>query len=356
MAKICINMSSQKWKHCNITNLNCHIDQSVCTPTSKLCIKPNMLNTYSTKAEELLQWKATKYDKNTRNPTLYGIELEVECFPATSEYSNIINDFNPWDNPNHKATLNPAIIHNAKIYYWSQLLKHTAILKSDGSLLLGIEIVTPPQTYYKMINTLTTLGSLFKENENICSLHTSSRCGYHIHMAKPSILIIKKLLALYASFSLQQLELIGRRPPNTYCRPVSIDKRTLSMQKGGYTTDKYKSIHTGKANTIEFRLFASTTKTEILLSALEFVKASVDFCTETSWIHITTKNFFDYITKNKKEYPNAFYRMSTYTNTKHDDEKQIIKSPPITKIDVNTLNKKLEQNDINNIYTSLITE
>jgi hypothetical protein len=231
-------------------------------------------NTVDTKVEKELAWK----DDGEKNPIFLGIELEYD-----------------------HATGKKKAVYKA--------LKGHAILKRDGSVPSGFEIVTAPGTiaYHKK-----AFAGFFKK----VPLKNYSNCGMHVHIGKKHLteMQIGKIISfIYKKDNIPFITLVAGREynKNHYCgarEERSITHGIYGDEQGvSRSGDKYQAVNTAKENTIEIRVFSPPITDEELFYKLEFVQALVDF-TMPSVVSVKDCNnldkFVSFVASYKKIYPN----------------------------------------------------
>ena len=134
-----------------------------------------------------------------------------------------------------------------------KVVKDFAIIKHDGSMKNGFEVVSVPMTLDAHRNSWGPFFTIIKK----ASVETHNLCGMHVHVSKSLLTpfqIGKMLVFIYSKSNSQFIRSIaGRNPPPSYaelgekkigdCNKHHIRKSALNL--------------TGN-NTIEFRLFKST--------------------------------------------------------------------------------------------------
>jgi hypothetical protein len=230
------------------------------------------IHSYSTKVPTLLKFKA----KNVKPSTLYlGIELEYE-------------------------TRDKDI---ARVKVGKQLAGH-AIMKSDGSINNGFEIVTCPAT-------LDIHREEFKKfYDNLPGeLYAASNTGMHVHVSrKPlNLFTIGKMTEfLNRSDNRDFIAYIAGRIGNNYARMDS--QRTISFPLTHRSSERYNALNLSPPDTIEFRIFSTPINWEQFASRLEFCQALTDYCqpaqTGTSLKHLTHhSSFINWMRSHRKDYP-----------------------------------------------------
>jgi len=248
-----------------------HVDS-----TCPRCARRYEIKSYSERAEHTLPFK----DDGEASPVYLGIELEYEN--CTSKAKDVY-----------------IALHNH------------VIVKRDGSLSSGFEIVTAPAT-------IASHKREFKGfYDKVTGLEALSNCGMHVHVDKRSMgeMQIGKMLAfIYKKENIPSIEALAGRSfsSNRFCKASS--ERTLTDglygNLDGVSRDsagKYEALNTSPKNTIEVRIFAPPTDETTLFMRLEFVQALVDWtkpaiCSvkdAVSW-----EKFRAFVWGNKKMYPN----------------------------------------------------
>jgi hypothetical protein len=225
-------------------------------------------------------------------------------------------------------------------YEGASLVQNTlgghAYLKDDGSLDDGFEIVTHPHTlenYHKGFNW-NVLDGL--KNRGYRSWNTRT-CGLHVHVSRtafgngkdawafgtpPAIrsqIILQKQAHELRFMKLiydnqRQVERISGRSNNRFATFEDKGNLVRKIKFGHQENGRYSAINTENDDTIEVRVFKGSLCKERVLSALEFVHASVEY---TRDIKVTSKNhalswlkFTGYVAENAELYPNLVTIMS----------------------------------------------
>jgi hypothetical protein len=187
-----------------------------------------------------------------REMPFYGIEIEVDTPDGMQE------------------TANKCKLMNADDIY----------LKRDASI-DGFEIVTHPSTFRAQKDFPWT-DRLKQLQKNGARGYNSGKCGIHIHVTKTAyspIVWWKVLMFSYRCSS--QWKMFARRNGNyRYCAYTSPSQyENYSIKKTMYpeVEGRYKHINVTE-NTIEFRMFRSTTDPDRFWATLEFVYSAIAFC------------------------------------------------------------------------------
>jgi hypothetical protein len=112
----------------------------------------------------------------------------------------------------------------------------------------------------------------------------------------------------------RQVERISGRSDNNYATFQDKGNLVRKIKQGYQLSGRYSAINTENDNTIEVRVFKGSLRRERVLSALEFVHASVEY---TRDMKVTSKNhalswlkFTGYVSANAELYPNLVTIMS----------------------------------------------
>jgi len=207
-----------------------------------------------------------------------------------------------------------------------------AYMKDDGSLNDGFEVVTHPHTLsayqtdfnWDFISTLKSNGFRSWNTET---------CGLHVHVSRTAfgtgdnpwgradreMLILKRQAHELRFMKLiydnqRQVERIAGRSNNSYATFEDKGRLVHKLKSGYQNSGRYSAINTQNDDTLEVRVFKGSLRKERVLSALEFVAASVEY---TRDLKVTSKNqalswlrFTAYVSNNMETYPNLALIMS----------------------------------------------
>jgi len=185
-----------------------------------------------------------------------------------------------------------------------------ALVKYDGSLRNGGEIVTAPAT----LKAQKYYWSKFCESKldftgRIKSWHTET-CGTHIHVGRKFVtpLDIGKLLVFINSeHNNNFIHKIAGRSSSQWAK-----RSDKNIKNGLHRSDKYEALNLGKSSTIEFRIFRGNLKKFGIFRNLEFVHALVRFAKQSAYdidtastSNLTYENFVDWVglQNNRAIYP-----------------------------------------------------
>lgn len=203
------------------------------------------IHNYSTRVEGMLKFKA----KKVKPSTIYlGCELEFETKDKT------------------KAQLGVG-----------KLLQGHALMKSDGSIRNGFEVVTCPATLDIHLETFK------KFYDNIPpDLKVESNVGMHVHISRKPLsqLTLGKMSEFLNRLDNKQfIHHIAGRIDNNYAKQDV--KRNITfpwkaLRAGG--GDRYNALNLQNQNTVEIRLFATPMDYKTFAMRLQFCQALVDYC------------------------------------------------------------------------------
>ncbi len=203
------------------------------------------------------------------------------------------------------------------------------ILKSDSSIgHYGMEIVTIPATlgYHKQM-----FAELFsKESTIMRKLKATSLCGIHVHISKNALTLLeigKLITFINAHTNDSFIEKMANRELNHFCsymtlRGVNSKGVDLSAKyavkacvdfkpKMGMCyslrdrANRYVSVNLQNANTIEIRIFKSSSDKNNILRKLEFCESLVMFVRQHSMQQMSVAHYVKFILapNNKNAYP-----------------------------------------------------
>lgn len=209
------------------------------------------------------------------------------------------------------------------------ILGEHAYMKSDGSLRDGFEIVTHPHTleYYQEQFEWSVLTKL--RRQGLRSWNTDT-CGLHVHVSREAFggtvnynsspQDIMHMQAHQLRFmkliydNERQVSRIAGRASNGYASFSDKGKLVPKVKLGRSMHGHCAAVNTENYATIEIRVFKGSLRKERVLSALEFVTASVEYTrnlkvtgtnTALSWLRFTA-----YVSQEAEKYPNLALIMS----------------------------------------------
>ena len=175
-----------------------------------------------------------------------------------------------------------------------------AIMKSDGSLSNGFEIVTAPATLNAHRENWDTFlnGAAIK---HLKSWNTDTT-GMHIHISRNHLtqLDIGKLLVFINDYKNEEfVNHIAGRNSDQWAK-----KSSKKISDAVNSSEKYEAVNMSHRHTIEFRIFKGNLAKQGLFRVMEFVHALVGFSKTTSMTKLSYKDFIRYmeLPQNRSEY------------------------------------------------------
>jgi hypothetical protein len=174
-----------------------------------------------------------------------------------------------------------------------------ALLKHDGTITNGFEIVTAPSS---LGVHRTRWEKFFGNTEALAFLSSPKNCGMHVHISrKPLSVEMRQNMHLFVNDPANQkfITLIAERGPGSYNKYIPKRKQDIET----VNLQKYEALNFTPKRTIEMRIFASTTKYETLMKNLEFC-ASLVHWVQTHKIETPAKaDYISGLERNRKVYP-----------------------------------------------------
>jgi hypothetical protein len=267
---------------CGTQVLAHQIDDDTCPNCQETLGK---IHNYTTRVPSLLKFKATK----VKPSTLYlGAELEYESRGRDQKTKDAI--------------------------FTNKVLKDHAILKSDGSINNGFEIVTCPAT---LDIHLVEFKKFFAEFKDKTTLHKDNNTGMHIHISRSplSMLTVGKMTAFLNNDANKKfIEQIAGRSLNHYCR---IDtSRTVSFPLVNGRGDRYNTLNLNNDATVEIRIFSTPENYEEFAYKMEFADALANYCSPcTVGIsvneQIKSPAFINWVMTQKHSYPHLVNKIKS---------------------------------------------
>ena len=221
-------------------------------------------------------------------------------------------------------------------------LDNHAYMKADASLDDGFEIVTHPHTlaYYQQDFEWEVLSKL--RREGFRSWDTTT-CGLHVHVSRTafggtisydtSASDILRMQAHQLRFmkliydNERQVSRIAGRSSSSYASFSDKGRLVRKVKQNESERGHFAAVNVENYATLEIRVFKGSLRKERILSALEFVSASVEYTrnlkvtgtnTALSWLRFTA-----YVSQEATTYPNLALIMSesfTREQDPSDDE------------------------------------
>ena len=233
------------------------------------------VHNYTHRVEESLGFD--KRNKSTREPYL-GIEIEYQVDKRKE----------------------------GRLYVGDTLYNHS-LMKEDGSIRNGFEIVSRPASYAQHILKYTSFLDGLPE-----WIHPHQSCGMHVHISRTALSQMgagKLVEFMNRDDNKKFIKLIAGRDPTNYQRQdESYDiKKPFKIHKGSDGADRYNFINLQNKKTIELRIFASPKNTNEFRIRMQFVKAMISYCqpaalTGTLKEQTSFSSFITWLENTKKEF------------------------------------------------------
>ena len=215
-------------------------------------------------------------------------------------------------------------------HYASDKLQGVAMLKHDGSIHNGFEIVTQPHTHLEYRENSKVLWDTINELRTTYGARSwdTDTCGLHVHVSRAGFSSgahTHRFIALIYKNAPEMMKFAGRKSRfarfndvysfDEFDRPIFSLKHKLE----GYGGERYSAVNTNNRETLELRFFRGTMNPSGVLAALDLVQASVEYTR-----HLTLSDvkagalswtwFYDYVEQNNGLYPDLYSRMSKVAN------------------------------------------
>lgn len=200
--------------------------------------------------------------------------------------------------------------YSEKAEQWNNAGEDWLILKRDGSLNHGFEIVTAPSSLAVHKEKWSQLLAPAGMRRGMKSWNTST-CGLHVHVSREALsqLTLGKLLVFLNSTSTHgKIVQLAGRDYNHYCKYT--EKKVTQARK--YPTDRYEALNLCNGSTVEFRIFKGTLLLQHVLANVEFCDAVCRWARDVSIRDCESwASFWAYVEKNRKVYSNLIGYMSS---------------------------------------------
>jgi len=181
------------------------------------------------------------------------------------------------------------------------------ILKNDSSISHGLELNSCPATLSVQRKEWSRIFDGYLKG-----FKKDASCGMHVHINRQSLspLTLGKMISfLNQAKNRIFLSAIAGRRAHEFAEwgSMKYDSKPTDVLKRDQ--ERYRALNLTNVNTVEIRIFASTTKAEIFFARLEFCVGLVDFCRDVSLQNISVPYFLEYMTQKEKrgQFP-AFYK------------------------------------------------
>ena len=271
----CYDSNTVEITRCDSCNTKCVVEET----RDGLCVEclgsSYRINNYSHKVEESLGFDRRGKVKN--EPYL-GVEIEYQV-------------------DRHRQ---------GRLYTGDKLQDH-ALMKDDGSIRNGFEIVTRPSGYFTHINKL---GSFLDDLPEY--IHPHKSCGMHVHISRTAFtwLGAGKFTEFFNRVDNKQfIKAIAGRGSNNYSeQSIDMDiKSPYNVRARDRYVPRYNFVNLNNSKTIELRIFASPANRVELEIRMQFVKAMIEYCKPAQ--HTVSlkeqthyKSFVTWLTNTTKEF------------------------------------------------------
>lgn len=185
-------------------------------------------------------------DREEYKPTTFGVEIET--------LAKIPRPF--------------AILEIKKLFDTNELF-----LKFDGSIDRdnGIEIVTQPYSYKKMIDS-AIISRIYDLEGRLIDTHNCVGAGLHIHVSKHSFNDMMSIrIADFMINHRRWVEEFAGRPANQYCVIENDHDEALRRIQSPYDFRKYYAYNVRPSYSNEFRIFNRTCYPDKVIGYIEFI-------------------------------------------------------------------------------------
>jgi len=275
----CYNSSTVEITNCNECNSRCVVEETRkgrCVDCLDMAYR---IQNYSHRVEDTLGF--AKENKRTDEPYL-GIEIEYQVDKRKS----------------------------GRLYTGDKLAGH-ALMKEDGSISNGFEIVSRPASYANhMLKYESFLDGL------PTWIHPHKSCGMHVHISRTAFTQMgagKLTEFMNREDNKKFITLIAGRSSTNYQRgsdEYDIKKPFQLSHDRGYA-ERYNYVNLNNKKTIELRMFASPNNTKEFKVRMQFVKAMIGYCrpavlTGTLREQTSFASFVTWLDKSKKEFKELY--------------------------------------------------
>jgi hypothetical protein len=193
-----------------------------------------------------------------------------------------------------------------RLYVGDTLYNHS-LMKEDGSIRNGFEIVSRPASYAQHMLRYTSFLDGLPE-----WMHPHQSCGMHVHISRTALSQMgagKLVEFMNRDDNKKFIQLIAGRKATNYQRAMEdYDiKKPYKIDRGNDHADRYNYINLSNKKTIELRIFASPKNTNEFKVRMQFVKAMISYCqpaalTGTLKEQTSFSSFITWLENTKKEF------------------------------------------------------
>ena len=230
----------------------------------------------------------TMDDEKLNTKLYFGMELEIESQCRCSNHDELAE----------------AILNSSDDF----------VFENDGSLDDGFEIISMPFTKNYMKETLeATLKDMLKTIKNY-GYYGADTCGLHFHISSEAVVNVVDLVALVEFFK-EELTTLSRREESSLNRwspfyTKGLEKEEITIRMIEEIVDdpynRYHAINLDNYNTIEFRIFKSTTDYETLMATWELVNNIVNYVNDHEIDLNSMPSFYEVATYQENEFIESY--------------------------------------------------
>ena len=164
-----------------------------------------------------------------------------------------------------------------RLYVGDNLAGH-AMMKEDGSISDGFEIVSRPASYLSHLHHYDSFLTNLPEY-----IHPHKSCGMHVHISRTAFSTMgagKFVEFMNREDNKAFVKLVAGRGTTNYQNgdPDYTIKKPFRMEKRGEYCNRYNFVNLNNSKTIELRIFATPANKKEFHIRMQFVKAMVDYC------------------------------------------------------------------------------
>jgi hypothetical protein len=176
------------------------------------------------------------------------------------------------------------------------------ILKHDGSLSDGVELVTLPYTLADHRALFDWNGLLAAARSAGAKSHNTSTCGMHVHINRKALTPLqlgKMLVLVNHPANTHYIKQIAQRDPSRW---AAFKKKKLTDGEKARSENRYEAINVGP-RTAEIRIFRGNLRLDRVMKNLEFCAALVAYCAQAGTNRLRWHYFADWVAAHAVNYP-----------------------------------------------------
>ncbi len=184
-----------------------------------------------------------------------------------------------------------------------QIMKGKAIVKHDGSLMNGLEIVTSPGWIGWQRETWDPFFK-WQAKEHKLRSHDTTTCGLHVHISRNVLKedqIERMVHFIHDPENREFIKMVSGRPPGRYQDYSAPKLKPFNYKVRDDKQNRYTALNLCNDATVEFRLFKGTLNPGTFFARLEFALALTRYCDKV--LDITHQRFLRWLLKHEETYP-----------------------------------------------------